>query len=78
MPMKKYTAQELRELTGVSNGRLSQYRSGREVVRNGKTEWNEPPFLDETDFERVIENGRAKIYYYETALQKIREKRSVK
>ncbi len=60
------------ELTGVSKARLIQYRTGREVKRGGKVEWYEAPILDESDFEQTVENGRVKMYYYDSALEKIR------
>jgi hypothetical protein len=73
--MKKYTAKEISEMTGVSGTRLSVFVAGRDVKRNGKVEWHEPALLNASDYERVIENGRAKIYYFESAVEKIRAKR---
>lgn len=76
--MKRYSTKELVELTGLTDVRLSQMRKGRISKRNGKTEWAEAPLLDSNDYEQVIENGRAKLYYFDSAIQKIKQKRGVK
>ena len=47
------------------------------MKRNGRVEWGMPAILAESDYERVIENGRAKLYYYDSAIQKIKQKRGV-
>jgi REP element-mobilizing transposase RayT len=70
--MKKYSSNEMTALVGVSSARLIQYRTGREVKRKGKVEWKEAPILDESDYEQTVENGRVKMYYYDSALEKIR------
>ncbi|MBD1210642.1 MAG: hypothetical protein H9535_19600 [Ignavibacteria bacterium] len=70
--MKKYTSKEMLALVGVSRVRLIQYRKGREVKRKGKVEWKEAPILAKADYEQTVENGRNKIYYYDSALEKIR------
>jgi Lon protease-like protein len=70
--MKKYTSKEMITLVGVSRARLIQYRTGREVKRKGKVEWKEAPILAKADYEQTVENGRNKIYYYDSALEKIR------
>jgi len=75
--MKKYSTKEASELTGLTDVRLSQMRTGRTSMRKGEPEWSEPPLLDTTDYERVIENGRAKTYYFDSAIQKIKQKRGV-
>ena len=64
------------QATGLTDVRLSQMRKGRTSKRNGKSEWAEPPLLDSSDYEQVIENGRSKTYYFDSALEKIRTKRS--
>lgn len=76
--MKKYSTKEASELTGLTDVRLSQMRTGRTSTRKGKAEWSEPPLLDSSDYEQVIENGRAKIYYFDSAIEKIRAKRENK
>ncbi len=73
--MKKYSTKEVVELTGLTDVRLSQMRTGRTSTRKGKAEWSEPPLLDSSDYEQVIENGRAKTYYFDSAIEKIRAKR---
>lgn len=74
--MKKYSTKEVVELTGLTDVRLSQMRKGRTSKRNGKDEWAESPLLDSNDYEQVIENGRSKTYYFDSALEKIKTKRS--
>lgn len=74
----KYTAQELAALFGVTIDTISQYKNGRNVRRNGRVEWAAPPLLEASDYEQVIENGRAKTYYFDSAVQKIRAKREGK
>lgn len=61
----------------ISQTVLRRYAQGASVRRNGHVEWSTPAILDESDYERVIENGRAKLYYFDSAIQKIKQKRGV-
>lgn len=73
----KHTAKQVCEALKISQTSLSNYTVGGTVKRKGRVEWQAPPLLDTTDYERVIENGRAKLYYFDSAIQKIKQKRGV-
>lgn len=79
--MNKHTAKQVCEALKISQTSLYAYTSGRQVKRGGRVEWTAPAILDESDnenigdYERVIENGRAKLYYFDSAIEKIRAKR---
>jgi hypothetical protein len=75
--MKKYTTDEITALTGITKTRLTTLKNGRNVKRNGKVEWREPPLLSETDYETVIEKHRLRVYYFESAVEKIRAKNAM-
>ena len=74
--MNKYTTNEVCEALKISQTSLSAYTIGRESKRKGRVEWTTPAILAESDYERVIENGRAKLYYFDSAIEKIRQKRT--
>ncbi len=81
--MNKHTAKQVCEMFGISQTTLSNYTVGGQVKRGGRVEWEMPAILVKSDeknigdYERVIENGRAKLYYYDSAIQKIKQKRGV-
>jgi hypothetical protein len=76
--MNKHTAKQVCEMLTISQTTLSNYTVGGQVKRNGRVEWGMPAILAESDYERVIENGRAKLYYFDSAIEKIRDKREKK
>ena len=73
--MQKYDTKKMVELTGCSEALLSNYKNGVKNRRNGRVEWTASPLLDASDYETIIENGRAKTYYFDSAIEKIRAKR---
>lgn len=72
--MEKYTTEQASQILGVSKERLVQLKNGRNSRRNGRVEWSALPLLDSTDWEQVVENGRTKTYFFESAIEKIRAK----
>lgn len=77
----KHTAKQVCEALKISQTSLSGYTVGIQIKRKGRVEWTAPAILVESDngnigdYERVIENGRAKLYYFDSAIEKIRAKR---
>jgi hypothetical protein len=65
--MKTYTTAEASKILGLTKAQLTHYRQG--TTGNAV-------ILTSEDFYEVIENGRAKIYYYESALEKIQTRRA--
>jgi formylmethanofuran dehydrogenase subunit A len=70
--MQKYDTSKMTELVGCSAPRLSQLRNGRTSKRKGKSEWTETPILDASDYEVVVENRRMRVYYFDSAVEKIK------
>lgn len=72
----RYTSRDMCETLNMSQSALSKHVGGTEVRRNGRVEWSAAPLLvEDADYTRVIENGRAKIYYADSAITKIKQKR---
>lgn len=61
---------------GVTITVIRGYKNGKSVKRNGRVEWQTPAILDASDYEQVLENGRGQTYFFDSAVQKIRAKRS--
>jgi hypothetical protein len=76
--MNKHTVKQVCEMLTISQTTLSNYTVGGQVKRNGRVEWQAPAILTrDVDFERVEENGRLKLYYFDSAIEKIKQKRGV-
>jgi hypothetical protein len=78
--MTRYTTKEVQKLftteeKELDRSTLLKYKNGVNSRRNGRVEWTAPPILADTDYEIVIENGRAKTYYFDSAIEKIRAER---
>lgn len=78
--MKKYTTNEVMKKVGISRTGLSFALTGRIRQSTKKSKPYEiPPILEEgTDYERLMERGRAKIYYFQSAIAILKRVKDVK
>ncbi len=74
MKKKRYDANEVIAETGISQSALSRAVNGYKSWNKAKTKyWTITPLLTEkVDYTRTTENGRAKIYYYDSAIAILR------
>jgi hypothetical protein len=73
--MKKYTTAEVCAIVGITQPELTRAKNGQTVKRNGKIEWSKPALLDASDYEETIGNHRMRTYFYESAVEKIKNAR---
>ena len=76
--MNRHTTIQICKMFKISGITLTGYKNGIKIRRKGRVEWVAPPLLEESDYEQVIENGRTKTYYFDSAIDKIRAKRESK
>lgn len=71
MSKVKYSTKEMAEKLEVSGAMLTNWRNGYSIKsKDKKKAWSVPAMLTAgIDYECVVENGRAKYYYFESALE---------